>query len=347
MSPSERTAKHIIIITVDGFFGQAIPTEKSLDTESLKTELRSSGYEVSLMNLEDLANLDEENTEGNAIYLIGSHQNPEIKNYINDVVSIKSGSKLNFLPRPELILAHENKGVQCLLGKRYKLQLPQQDYLYNAKEPESRTVIKHVSGAGSKMVFIAEDNNNYSARLFLSGLTLLTIRDVLYYIKSFVKTKIRWKHFSTDYINFNKRYFRHVRQKFIKSPGYDFKVLVFFDRVYVLRREERTGDFRASGSGKFTFERPSNELVRFALDLRRQIDTPYVSLDLILGDEKYECIEFQCVHFGPYTQQFAPHYYTIENNELVEHANSFSTEASYSYAIATYISSQLKISATG
>ena len=82
MSPSERTAKHIIIITVDGFFGQAIPTEKSLDTESLKTELRSSGYEVSLMNLEDLANLDEENTEGNAIYLIGSHQNPEIKRMI-------------------------------------------------------------------------------------------------------------------------------------------------------------------------------------------------------------------------------------------------------------------------
>lgn len=338
MTDTSLTPTSIAIVTIDGFFGQSIPTEKSLDIIALKEGLESNGFLVCILDIEELANSRNWNKPRNTVFLLGSHQNPEIKQYLNDVVTVAALScKARFLPRPELLIAHENKGVQSLLGRMIDLQLPEQEYRLTPKTPERPSVIKHISGAGSQMVFIADKNQSYKGKLLKTGLSLLTVRDMMFYLKTPLKLMMRWKHFTKDYIKYNARYFRHVSQTLLPSPGFDFKVLVFYDRVYVLQRGQRPGDFRASGSGQFSFTRPNIDLIEFALAFRQRLNTPYVSLDLIQKNDHIDCIEFQCAHFGPYTQMHANHYYKVQNSRLIEEFNSHSIEECYTYAISSFL----------
>lgn len=328
----------ITIVTVGGFFGQSIPTEKSLDVNALKEGLQSNGFAVSILDIEELATSLDWSKLTSTVLLLGSHQNLEIKQYLNDIVSIAALTcNARFLPRPELLIAHENKGVQALLGKTLALQIPEQKYRLTSEVLERTVVVKHVTGAGSQMVFVAERCETYKNKLLKTGLILLTVRDLFFYLKFPIKRLLRWKYFTKEYIQYNSRYFRHVTQSLLASPGFDFKVLVFYDRVYVLKREQRAGDFRASGSGRFEFVRPSLELVDFALDFRKTLETPYVSLDVIQNGGEISCIEFQCAHFGPYAQMYAKACYTIINDELVEYNNDLSIEQNYVYAISKFL----------
>lgn len=330
------------MVTIGGFFGQSIPTEKSLDVIKIKKGLEDNGFSVRILDIEELANSNHWSTPSNTVFLLGSHQNPEIKQYLNDVVSIATLThNVTFLPKAELLLAHENKGVQSLLARMRALNLPEQEYRLTTETLQQPTVIKHVAGAGSQMVFIAEKTQSYKSKLLKTGLSLMTVRDLLFFMKSPIKRLMRWKHFTQDYIKYNERYFRHVRQKLLPSPGFDFKVLVFYDRIYVLKRGQRAGDFRASGSGQFSFTKPSLELIRFALAFREKLDTPYVSLDLIQNNNDIDCIEFQCAHFGPYTQIKAKHYYQVKHNLLTEEENIFSIEECYTYAISSFLRSNM------
>jgi len=47
---------------------------------------------------------------------------------------------------------------------------------------------------------------------------------------------------------------KFIVQEFIPDLSNDWKVLVFWDKYYVLRRKNRPNDFRASGSGLFSFD---------------------------------------------------------------------------------------------
>lgn len=338
MTDTSLPTTSITLVTIDGFFGQSIPTEKSLDIIALKEGLESNGFLVCILDIEELANSRNWNKTTDTVFLLGSHQNPEIKQYLNDVVSVAAlNCNARFLPRPELLIAHENKGVQSLLGRMLDLKLPEQEYRLTTKSLETPTVIKHITGAGSQMVFVADKNQSYKSKLLKTGLSLLTVRDMMFYLKTPIKRLMRWKHFTKDYIKYNARYFRHVTQTLLPSPGFDFKVLVFYDRVYVLQRGQRAGDFRASGSGQFTFTKPNIDLIEFAIAFRQKLNTPYASLDLIQKNDSIDCIEFQCVHFGPYTQMHANHYYTIQNSRLIEEPNTHSTEECYIYAISSFL----------
>lgn len=329
-------APRVVLVTIDGFFGQSIPTERSLDIRWLASQLEEYGHEIGVTELEELTN-------GamcrNDVYVFGSHQNPEVKRYLDDVVStVFALDRGRCIPRPELLLAHENKGIQSILVRLLGLDMPSQQYVLGERPPvDASLVVKHVAGAGSGKVFLAKPGERYARRLLWTGISSLTISDVAFIVKWPIKHLIGWKHFTSAYRRYNRRYFRHVLQRFIPSPGYDYKVLVFFDKCYVLKRMQRDRDFRASGSGKFYFVSPSKELIRYSKSLREALDTPYVSLDIIDNDGRHECIEFQCTHFGPYTQIYAKHYYELVEDNLIENVNDLDLETAYAYSIDRYL----------
>src|SRR5690606_8893478 len=60
----------------------------------------------------------------------------------------------------------------------------------------------------------------------------------------------------------------YVQQQFVPNLKCDYKALVFMDKVFLLKRGTRKDDFRASGSGIFSFPEPSVELLNFALQCR-------------------------------------------------------------------------------
>lgn len=330
--------KKIYIVTVDRFFGQSIPTEKSLDTSLLQQEFKKFGHETELIDIEDVANgvLDE-----NAIYLFGSHQNADIKRYIDDVVSIRFlHQPYKCIPPAQYILAHENKGIQAMLATQLGLDLSQQTYHYRSDHKVDRMhVAKLVDGAGSNGVFIAQPGHNLRKRLQHVGFKHYRAHDIAHIFKGFIKKAISHKHYTPDYIAYNNKYWRHVRQDLLSGSNHDFKILVFYDRYFVLKRNVRPNDFRSSGSGLFEFVEPPAGLLDAAQKIFKKINSPMASLDIIHTADEYKCLEFQCAHFGPYTQIFSPHIYQSLGSTFVKRQNFGTTEHHLSYAVSTAIGS--------
>ena len=97
-----------------------------------------------------------------------------------------------------------------------------------------------------------------------------------------------------------------VAQTFIPDLTHDYKVLIFFDVIAVLRRNVRDRDFRASGSGDFEAvhgfsseitERLLNQLMRF----RESQGAPTISVDVAIQDGTAKILEWQSLHFGTST----------------------------------------------
>ncbi|WP_216603807.1 hypothetical protein, partial [Vibrio kanaloae] len=130
-----------------------------------------------------------------------------------------------------------------------------------------------------------------------------------------------------------------ITQKKIDGVGYDYKALVFFDKVYVLKRNVRKNDFRSSGSGDFEFVEVEPNILNFADKFRRKLKTPYVSMDIMKDTfGVLHCIEFQAVHFGPYTQINAPHYYMSVGGEWeIIRDEKKSLESDIVYAVDRFI----------
>jgi len=320
--------RKICIVHVNGYFGQSLPTETGLNMKEISSELKKMGLIVSSVELQCLVNGE---IEPDSIYVFGSHQNPDIKKYIDDFVSVQSiVSNIETIPRPELILCHENKGVQAILSKTFSDDILKQQYIITDSNLEclGSSVYKSVSGSGSSGVFTASNEKELTKKIKNSHVRVLNINNLILTLKYRLR-KIFKLHNELHYSYFRK-YYRLVHQKLMSSPGFDFKVLVFGSSVYVLKRYAKKGDFRSSGSGEFEFpEHVESSLLDYAMKLKGVIATPYVSLDIMETDRGvYKCIEFQCLHFGPYTQYEAAYVYERRDQSVwvkVDNAQTMET----------------------
>ena len=113
----------------------------------------------------------------------------------------------------------------------------------------------------------------------------------------------------------------------------------FSDKAFVLHRANRKNDFRASGSGIFTFkENIPDGLLDFANKVFLTFNVPNLSLDIAYDSKQFYLIEYQALYFGTTTIQKAPFFFHIDNNiwKLVkEKAN---LEKEYVNSIVRYIS---------
>ncbi len=325
------------IVLFKGYFGQSLPTPKSINTEDIKNHLEQENFDVSFCEVEDLQN---EDIDPNTYYLFGSHQNPDVKKYYDDVVSILFPDSRNCIPIAKYILAHENKGVQTLLNESLELGMPNQSYkVVNSpqKMNDYGRVHKLVSGSGSSGVFLPLRVKELFRKFWTNLLLSLTISELVSYTKLKIKNVLGFV--DKDTFEYYSKYLRIVTQDTLKSVGYDYKVLVFGKTCFVLKRNVRPNDFRSSGSGRFEFIEADESLLQFALDFKEKLSVPYVSLDImnIVGSPgKYACIEFQCTHFGPYTKNHAPFGYEFID-KWSKIPNSKSLEEIMAKSIVMYI----------
>ena len=96
-------------------------------------------------------------------------------------------------------------------------------------------------------------------------------------------------------------------QPFVPNLLGDYKILVYGDKYFVVFRENRSNDFRASGSGKLSF--PKNvpqEVLSFAKQIFENFKVPFISIDV--GHYRKMCylLEFQFVLFGQYATEKSP-----------------------------------------
>jgi len=312
----------------NGSFGSAGQSWLKLDLDKIQAQLE---FPIIIKNVLEIGNLDIEEDD---IIIYTSSENSAIRQYLKDKLFYLSNSNL-LIPSYELLNAHENKGFQEMMKDYYSFGNLKGSYIFDLEHQiiSSPKVLKTTTGAGSSGVFLIKDEKDIS-----------NIRDK--FLKSSIKRRLissqrKLKLNSSEYTlyKYNKKLFGlFVEQEFIPNLKHDFKVLVFGNRYFVLKRNVKKNDFRASGSGNFEFVEPPYEVLEFAKEVAKKLGNPYFSLDIAQSEHGCHLIEFQATNFGPYTLLNAPYRYLDKDGKWLKEQNCKDLEANYAYALNYYLS---------
>ena len=167
-------------------------------------------------------------------------------------------------------------------------------------------VLKSIDGAGSSGVRLIK-----SACLWKFFCFNKLLPSVPRFFKGLIR---RYQLTSSQYSLYEYRYRKFSRvvvQEFVSDVKFDYKVLFFYDKFYVLRRGVKPNDFRASGAGMLSF--PVSDVPDVVFDLALKVvgllDTPIASLDIICKNGRANLVEFQVTNFGPKALIDSPGYF--------------------------------------
>lgn len=276
------------------------------------------------------------------------------KDYIEDMLLRLIADGAILIPNFNLFRAHHNKSYMELyktfflpdeLNTIYTQVIPGYDVLKEKIDNESinfPVVVKAATGAGSSGVGLAKNKRE----LFKIAYRFSYRKYMDYYVNWFrlpfmQRLKNGYRRLKGQPEVFYKpMQGKFIIQNFISGLSYDYKILVFGEKYYVLKRINRKNDFRASGSGKLSYEydfHEVSEVMDYAKIVYDLLKVPMASLDIANDGEKNYLIEYQCINFGPYTLQYAPFYFTKDKNGIWEKVNETSVlEDEYARSIKYY-----------
>jgi glutathione synthase/RimK-type ligase-like ATP-grasp enzyme len=306
----------VLLTESDGFFGQRMMPWESMDTGKIAAIL-SRHFAVRRATYADVAN--GATRVENAIVVHASSQQPEYKAFADDVLLYLHAGGNRLVPSIHIARSFENKGYQELHKRLLGVRAPVGIYVAKPSDAMRKTVsypavFKTVSGYGSSGVRLvrSEAELHRAARaepvFSLRQMPKMLRSQAGHLVRRYLVRRSNLRPYG-DYYRPLKRF---VLQQYIPKLSFDFKVLAFHDRVFVLKRSVADNDFRASGSGKFAFDDPPNGLLDYARNLLLQFDEPYLSLDICFDGTDFHLVEFQGVHFGPYTLLNAPKHFVWE-----------------------------------
>lgn len=298
-----KNPKIIFVTYPNGYFGSAGRSWLSLSIDRISKDLKENGYTIDQCPIDQLS--EYKNITADNIVIYTSSENEALRSYIRDNIYIVN-KKCKVIPRFDLLMAHENKGFQELYKKSQGFGNLKGSYnIEHENLPRIFPyVYKNIIGAGSsgvkliknlkdrKKTIEEKEKTNFKRR------TLNLARRVKLSSDEYATYKYNKKNFSP-----------YVIQPFIENLKFDYKVLVFWDKLYVLKRNIKTNDFRASGSGLFEFTKPPEALLNYAEEIFFNLDTPYASLDICISGSQCHLIEFQALNFGPYALVESPGFY--------------------------------------
>lgn len=320
---------------------ERIPQKKheteSLDIFFIKRELEDLNYDVTITNYYNILNNYDDRDIKNKVFFYASSQYLNYSDYILDCLSYIKQCSGKIVPDINLFLAHENKVFQELEKKRMKISSPKSLIIGTLEEGIALS-------RDLKYPFVAKTSFGFSSK----GVSKINNRKET--IKFLKRNMIRYDGNSINYklIHFlRKLKFRNaypvktgkiIFQEMIEDLNSDWKVLIFYDRVFTLKRYTKKGDFKASGSGLFDFDaEPSKLLLDFAISVRELLETPFASLDIAIKDEKPYLIEYQALHFGLITAMDNKFYYTLRDQEWSKKSNDFLVEDNFVYGLHKYL----------
>ncbi|WP_318390410.1 hypothetical protein [Enterobacter sp.] len=328
--------KVLIVTAENGFFAQSKMPWSSMDVLKIKSNLERYNFTVQIVTFAYLKE-NIKNIRGYAI-IYTSSQRIEHKKYIEDIMYFFKDLNV-LIPSYENLLAHDNKGFQALLNKKYSLGMADCDYYCDVSELASSIgekfplVYKSVNGASSMTVKLIR---NYTELEKANTLPLVISKaEIKRVLKKYI-FKSRYNAKWEEYLCFGRS--RFVLQKFIPDLKFDFKVLVFGEKYYLLKRFVADNDFKASGSGLHSRDIGSEKyiILDFAKQIKRKIKSHIYSLDIGIKNDIPFLIELQMTHVGPVTLTESESYYTYKGfwEEVKAKSN---LEDEFSSAIKEYL----------
>jgi len=340
----------LIVCDYQGYFHQQLTTQTSLDWKLIAASLCDRGYHVQTCRYHQLASAETFCPLQDTVVIYTSSQLPEYKTFIDSVVYLLATEGAELVPSYQLFRCHNDKVMQELFLRRVGIPRPK-SYIFGSTEElrqyaeklQFPMVLKLPGGFGSCNVFKvtsighcvqvltqAYEDSCQTSRRWTRPLRVVS--RLLHPARAFgAQTVIG----------------RFVLQEFVPCAEVDWKVLVFGDHYYALRRKVRPSDFRASGSGLREFARPPDSLLEFAYMCYQRVASPWLSLDIIPTGDSYLLAEFQATHFGPYTQVYAELYYKRdEHGKWHATYKDKSLEEEYVHGIVYYLDRERSAKAT-
>jgi glutathione synthase/RimK-type ligase-like ATP-grasp enzyme len=333
------------LLDYQGYFESkydAIPYISGMDKKKLKVCFSELGYEIVFISFSEITNYPSPFwTNKLVIYTSSEDTGYHYKSFIEDIIYYLELCKAIVIPSFKYLRANNNKVFMEMLRYQIndevfsKVQSKAFGCLEEAKvisESLSYPVVfKQAVGAMSKGVGLAIDRDDLIRKLKTISRTPGWFREIWEYGRN-----IKYKNYRRE-SKYRKKF---IIQNFIEGLQGDYKVLIFLNKYYVLKRGLKPGDFRASGSGIRNFEKEIPEgLLNFAFGIFKELNVPNASLDIAFDGTSFFLIEFQCIYFGSFTLTFSDFYWqrTDKQFEFVESKSEL--EKVYAGSIVNFIKS--------
>jgi glutathione synthase/RimK-type ligase-like ATP-grasp enzyme len=287
----------------------------SVDVGALSKEFRKYDIELDDRHFAEINFRSEDFKDCHVLYQSSEDPDLHYKDYIEDILLGLQKAGAILIPDFELFRAHHNKVFMEVLrdlSKEKDLKnLVSQGFgtfeEYSAQKKKGPAVIK--PGAGSRSASVKLMNSPREQRAYPKRVARsMTFSNFRRRIRSFASRK--------SYLPISNHRKKFVVQEYVSGLKGDYKVLVYGDKHYVLRRDNRTNDFRASGSGKLSYpETLPVGLLDYAQRIFKAFNSPYASLDIAEKDGEFYVLEFQFLSFGQYTLEYSDHYYRKQSKQ--------------------------------
>ena len=279
----------------------------------------------------------------NQIILYQSSEDKDLfyKSYIEDVMLGLSTQGARLIPSYVGLRAHHNKvfmelmrdmsrwpKIQNLRAKTYGTL---EDYLQQPPQiPYGEPLVfKGAEGCQGQTVVVARSERQRRAAAEKLSRSFQLVEE----LKDAVKVRTRPWHRK---MSGHRRKF--LTQEFIPGLSHDFKVIPCGSRVYLLQRGVRRNDFRASGSGIWTWiEEPMPEILDFAVEVQEFFDVPFASLDVAFNGRECFLFEFQFLMFGTATIEGSPCHFQKVNGTWTRNSERLELEDTIAESVVHYV----------
>ncbi len=319
----------------------AVPYRSGMSKILLKKYFKESGLDVDFIHFPEV---DFRNPSIiNNIYLYSSSEDPGsyYKQYIEDIIFGLELTGAIVIPGFKYLRAHHNKVFMEII--RDISECPEIKTLktiyYGCLE---ELAFNHNQLAGQEMV-IKPAEGAKSRGIHRAG----SLEKIEKKARKISRTKNFWNeikdivrpYLHKGYTPDSKYRKKYIVQNFVNGLGGDWKVLIYGLKYYILERENRRNDFRASGSGLFSYpENVNSALLDYAEKLLNYFNVPNISFDIGFDGEKFHLFEFQFLYFGTTTIENSRFFFTRNANEwqLIEAESEL--EKVYAESVSGFIS---------
>jgi glutathione synthase/RimK-type ligase-like ATP-grasp enzyme len=311
------TMRNILILVDDrGFFYSSTrEVGGSMDVIKIKKKLNNLGYNVEVKKFYEI-NFSE--SYKNIIILYQSTEDPDLKykGYIEDILLGLKNSGAILVPGFEEFRAHHNKvfmevlrnvkGLNKKTNMNSRVYGTLEEFIEDKENHDYPLVIKSSFGSRASGVYKANSENEAIRKIKKISQTPTFINS-----KRAIKSLFnKYKYIPIS--NFRNKF---IVQNYIPNLKGDYKILVYGNKYYPLERKNRKRDFRASGSGLFSFPKEVPlELLEYTLEVFNLFRVPFASFDIARNNDKFYLMEFQFISFGQYSLEKSNFYYRKNNN---------------------------------
>jgi hypothetical protein len=321
------------------FYMSSRNKDSSMDVDQIIKYFNDNGYTIAVKNFYEI---DFKNNNYMGYYILyhsTEDRNLFYKSYIEDILLGLQIQGAILIPDFIYFRAHHNKVFMEILRDLCKdttIKKINSKYFgsfedfFNSKFVFTKPmVVKPSEGATSRGVKLTLNQNELvnAAKKVSKSINIVDLT------KNYIKSIIRSYHVKTS--NHRKKF---LFQEFIPGLDFDYKILIYGNKYYVLKRMTRKNDFRASGSGLFEWpENVSPELLNYASHIYNEFDVPFISIDIGSDGSAYYIFEFQFVSFGNLTLEKSNFYFEKHADQWTKINKRSSLENEFVNSITQYI----------